>query len=560
MTSCNRVFYNMMTLDKESEDGLQSQYSYQQKDSSVMQKFRQMNNVELINSHLLLYCIVKARAMVSSDKEIQILDDERRKDLVSQIKSLNSKIKKLTNKSDQNHKKRDRIQKKISKKQKQICAIDNKKYHATWGSKALTRDYVSQQWKLKHDIECKAQHIITKEELQDARLDGIYVIGAASYCGNRFCRLTSDLKHIEVCFNRKVPKKERFVIDLELKYSSENYKEILSNLYMMQEKNLISITYNILGDSVSISYDEARYAEILKKYNLHRISNRYMSIDLNPNYLGWAIVDWNSSSDYRIVDSGFYSIKDINDEWFSFNHQKDLPSDAPERIKNSNKRLHEVYEITNNLIHKANHYKVGNFAYEKLSLVTVDNGFGQNFNTLCLNLWEHSKMRSNLDKWCSFYKIKKIEVECKYSSIYGNIIFRKEGFVDPVNAALEIGRRSYEFDTQYIIKTKEIKHNIIMPVWDDFKESIAEAQEAFRSHILSRKGCVLTSDEVSGMTDVSDLYSLYCVLKRLNVPYRVPVETFKEKFDGLRISSRRSRVTQYLLRFNPKQMQHLNTD
>lgn len=99
-----------------------------------------------------------------------------------------------------------------------------------------------------------------------------------------------------------------------------------------------------------------------------------------------------------------------------------------------------------------------------------------------------------------------------------------------------------------------------MPVWDDFKESIAEAQEAFRSHILSRKGCVLTSDEVSGMTDVSDLYSLYSVLKRLNVPYRVPVETFKEKFDGLRLSSRRSRVTQYLLRFNPKQMQHLNTD
>lgn len=100
VTSCNRVFYNMMTLDKESEDGLQSQYSYQQKDSSVMQKFRQMNNVELINSHLLLYCIVKARAMVSSDKEIQTLDDERRKELVSQIKSLNYKIKKLTNKSD----------------------------------------------------------------------------------------------------------------------------------------------------------------------------------------------------------------------------------------------------------------------------------------------------------------------------------------------------------------------------------------------------------------------------------------------------------------------------
>ena len=54
---------------------------------------------------------------------------------------------------------------------------------------------------------------------------------------------------------------------------------------------------------------------------------------------------------------------------------------------------------------------------------------------------------------------------------------------------------------------------------------------------------MLTSDEVSDMIDVSDLYELYRVVKRMNVPYRVPVKSFNDKTDGLRLSSRRSRVT-----------------
>jgi hypothetical protein len=73
-------------------------------------------------------------------------------------------------------------------------------------------------------------------------------------------------------------------------------------------------------------------------------------------------------------------------------------------------------------------------------------------------------------------------MQCSYSSIYGNIIFRKEGLSDPINAALEIGRRTYEYYNQYKIKTKKQIHNIIKPVESDFKQSIAEALEAFRFH------------------------------------------------------------------------------
>ena len=500
-----------------------------------------MNNVELVNSYLVQCCIVKSRGMVKSVEEIKKLDEQRRELLVSQIETLSNKMKKLTNSKKDNYKK-EKLQNRISRKQSQITDIDNKKYHIVWGSKKLMRDYVSQQMKLNNGDDCKTQHIITKEELEEARLDGIYVVGEALKHGNRFCRLTEDLKHVEICFDRKMPRKKRFNIVLDLIYDSNDYKEILKDLYYMQQQKLLAITYNIQGDKVGISYDEGLFSKIKNNFNINRIHNRYMSIDLNPNYLGWSIVDWYSSSHYKIRDAGFYSLKELNDEWFSFNRRFDgekLPSDAPERIQNHNKRLHEIYEITKNLMHKANYYKVGMFAYEKLSFVTSDKGFGQNFNTLCNNLWEFSKMKKNLDKWCSYYQIRKVEIECKFSSIYGNIIFRKEHLPDPVNAALEIGRRAYEYDSQYIRETKEIKHNIVKPVWDDFKESIAEAQEAFSSHILSTKGCVLTSSEVSDMIDVSDLYELYRVIKRMNVPYRIPVKSFTDKTDGLRLSSRR---------------------
>jgi hypothetical protein len=185
-----------------------------------------------------------------------------------------------------------------------------------------------------------------------------------------------------------------------------------------------------------------------------------MSIDMNPNYLGWSIVEWISSSDYRVIASGVYSLKNINDEWFSLNAQN-VPSDDIRRIYNTNKRTHEIFEISNNLMSKALYYKCAMFALEKLKFNELDMGYGSKQNALCRNLWLRDKFKNNLSKYTSMYGIKLFEVEAQYSSIYGNIIFRKEGFTDPVNASMEIGRRAYEFNAQYIEKSKAEKHNVI---------------------------------------------------------------------------------------------------
>ena len=65
-----------------------------------------------------------------------------------------------------------------------------------------------------------------------------------------------------------------------------------------------------------ISFDE----KALWSYDgLKKKKNRVMAIDLNPNYIGWSIVDWKSSSEYEVIKHGVYSIKELNDKEFELN-------------------------------------------------------------------------------------------------------------------------------------------------------------------------------------------------------------------------------------------------
>ena len=70
-------------------------------------------------------------------------------------------------------------------------------------------------------------------------------------------------------------------------------------------------------------------------------TNRVMAIDLNPNYIGWSIVDWKSSNEFNVVKHGVYSLKLLNDKQEELN-KLHLPSDDKRKIYLTNKRKHEV--------------------------------------------------------------------------------------------------------------------------------------------------------------------------------------------------------------------------
>ena len=145
--------------------------------------------------------------------------------------------------------------------------------------------------------------LINKEQYRAARLSplcsyGERKSGTKAVHGNRKFKLSDDLSYIILKLN-----KQKIILNLPGKLHN-NIKSQLMLIYNHQLLDDIPITYKIDKEYIYITVDEKIY-----NINYHYIDNRIMSIDMNPNYIGWSIVDWKSESDFNIIKSGIISIK-----------------------------------------------------------------------------------------------------------------------------------------------------------------------------------------------------------------------------------------------------------
>ena len=342
---------------------------------------------------------------------------------------------------------------------------------------------------------------ISKEDYKIKKLNPVYIIGEKLKHGNRLVQIDKDLNTLHIKFS----KEHHFCVNL---LNVKNRLNILERLYYCQGNNLIPITYKIDTEYIYISFDET----IMKSDEYFQIKNRIISLDLNPNYIGWSIVDWKSSSEFNIVKTGIYSIKELNDKDFNFKN-KGLSSDSQERIYISNKRNHEILEISKNLIDIAKYYRCEIFSIEDLNIKSSDKGNGTRFNRLCNNLWCRTKLVNNLNKRCNIFGIKFLKVKANYSSFIGNFLFRDLDMPDMVLASIEIGRRAYEFNAQYIAKKSNIKKNIIQPKISDFRYLVSKSLEEFG-----------INEKFESMVD------LYYFFKNSKLKYRVSLDDSCSKF------------------------------
>ena len=116
------------------------------------------------------------------------------------------------------------------------------------------------------------------------------------------------------------------------------------------------------------------------------------------------------------------------------------------------------------------------------------------------------------------YNINIIKVKPEYSSFIGNFIFRQvSNTPDMVLASIKIGRRGYEFNSQYIDKTKNKKKNIVFPDISDFDDLYTKSLEEFS---IKEKS--------------NSLLELYSYTKNTKMTYRVPISN---KLVGFRLRS-----------------------
>ena len=426
-SSILHVFYQQLSR----EQTLQPEYAYLKIDSIIKQKFKTLNNIELMNDWFCRSAIGEAYQLVKSNNE-------------------NSKV--------------------------------------IFGGKG---NFIRR---------CK--NLISREQfLENKKLNPIYSIGNAKpYKGNQKFEIKEDLETV-------IFKPERQT-HIELKLHLQNYKQKLKKLYLRQQSKDLPITYKLDQNYIYISYEENKLESV--KYS--QIDNRILSLDLNPNYVGWSIIDWKSSSEFKIVKSGIYSIKNLNDKDFSLKG-KGYSSESKERKYISNKRKYETLQIAKNIINKAIYYKCQIVSIEDLNIKSSNKELGTKFNKLVNNNWNRNLLVNNLTKRCNIFNIKLLKVKPEYSSFIGNFLYRSLNLPDMILASIELSRRSYEYYNQYIARTKEQTKNIIQPNISDFKHFYMKSLEEFQieDNYLSLK-------------------ELYYMFKKSKMLYRLSIDQFDLQF------------------------------
>ena len=355
---------------------------------------------------------------------------------------------------------------------------------------------------------------ISKEQFKQKRLSALYSIGEVvnkSVKGNRKFHIEQDLENIVFKPNRKLN------INLQL-IGLNKRKQILSKLYQKQERKEIKIAYKLDLEYIYIIFEETD----IYNYETKFIKNRVLSLDLNPNYIGWSIVDWKSESEFNVIKSGVYSIKKLNDKDFSLKN-KGYSSESNERKYISDKRNFETIQIVKNIVNKSIYYKCQIISIEDLNIKSSDKELGKRFNKLVNNSWCRNAFVNNLTKRCNIHNIKLLKVKPEYSSFIGNFLYRSLNLPDMVLASIELGRRGYEFYNQYISKVKEIKKNIIRPNLSMFQKLYLKSLEEFKLQPTYK-----------------DLIELYYFFKKMKLKYRLSIDQFNLQFS--RFTSHKSYI------------------
>ena len=345
---------------------------------------------------------------------------------------------------------------------------------------------------------------ITKEEYQLKKLVPLYSVGEVDRKGNRKFKIIDENTIIFT------PNRTEY-IELNLVSQGNNYKNKLKKLIKYQNDKLIPITYSLDLNYIYISFDNS-VADFCK-YNT--ICNRVIGIDLNPNYIGYSIVDWYSEDNYQIIDKGVYDISHLNNKERALH----VSSDDSRKKYFKNKRDYEMFQIAHELFNKCRHYKCNVFAIEDLSIASKDLQKGKFLNRLINNQWNRNKFIECIKKLVYGSSSTLVEVKPQYSSVLGNLIYRSEKLPDMILSSIEIGRRGYEFASQYLLNIKSKQKNIIFPEFEKVKEKIALSLEEI--------GKSQTGASLSGLNNFNSYEELFSGLKKSKLRYRFLLDESK---------------------------------
>ena len=260
--------------------------------------------------------------------------------------------------------------------------------------------------------------LISKDELKDSRNTGIISEGEMNQKGNRLFKI--EVENSKFIYKRAC--KEHYDLKIVEKLSDKR-KSILEKIQMLMSEKKIPITFRLKKDHIYLSYDEKIVEKEKQFKNLFK--NRVLGIDLNPNYFGISIIEFNRYDKYRVI---YKEVIDLNKL----------------QEKSKNKIHHELYEINHHILKLCKQWHVSKLAIEDLKFKKSDKFWNKDLNRLCKNKFRYSFVKNHLNTLCNVYGVELIEVNAAYSSIVGNFKHGSELCPDMVAASIEIARRAYK--------------------------------------------------------------------------------------------------------------------
>ena len=292
---------------------------------------------------------------------------------------------------------------------------DNKK--VIFGGKSLYKRYL--------------RKLINEEEFNKQRQIPISSQGQMLRKGNRMFDFHFDNQSLVF----KISKEKH--IDIQLGHIHRKLQKELNKLNELCYDKKATISIKLNNEYIWITYDEKLLDHPMKFNGLK--DNRVMGLDMNPNYIGLSVIEFDKEDKFKILHKQVFDLKELTDKNIS-----------------KNKRQYEIIKICHTISNLVNYWKCKKLSIEELNIKSSDNGKGKNFNRLCNNVWDRTLITNKLTMLSNIYGYELIKVNPVYSSFIGNLVYGNDMTPDMVAASIEIARRGY----------KKYEKNWFYPVFD----------------------------------------------------------------------------------------------
>ena len=271
--------------------------------------------------------------------------------------------------------------------------------------------------------------LITKEEYSSKKLIPLNIQGEASNKGNRLFNF--DLVNSKITL--KLLKKNHQEI-VFYKPNKNQFRE-LSKIQELVENKQLALTVSLNNDYIWLTFDESLLNIQEKFKNLK--SNRVLGIDLNPNYIGLSVLEFNKNDEFKVLHKQVYDLNNLNIT------SKKSSSDSKSKYL-TNKRKFELIEVCYQINSLINTWKCSKLCIEDLNIKSSNKGSGKIFNRLCNNVWNRNLVVNKLKMLSTIFRYELIEVNPAYSSFIGNLLYGSESTPDMIASSIEIARRGYK--------------------------------------------------------------------------------------------------------------------